>query len=542
MKKHAKSSLLLLGTMFLWHCQFFAPEVLEQPADRDDAAVAHRRVQKTLPLPLPEAIEQPLAVLEYHRAKHDDNRPQRAVFPVPALAAPSAVHSSVVAPVLTESESPTFNYPLEQPTPVAAEQPREALVNHFGAELWGSDALQPLPARHGLLSSASVKLAARETARGLWNGLSRFGEQDIATPLLREAQPSQWRPAREPLPEKPAGRETSARRTPPSPAQARLTPVNTPKPPPEPAPTTNLYEERKSVLARPGDDIEVSFAKEGWLFLGYSSQIEAEALPFQDRYQAQGSTFFTFAALSLGTYELGFVRQDNSRGIQEKVVLEVEVLAPQEFERALYGKSQEQSLPEEETHLQAERLARTGQYEAALTEFLAHYSDASPYLNESIADLYWKTGQFAKARDYWLRNIGSPKDFTDKAIVGTVKTSLELDDYNSVLLYLEPFLDIQRDELSADATALARYCLGRGDYRTAKDILDYILSAYPADPLIPEVLFLTGTLYEADTDFRDFRKSKDAYKEISGRFPESSLARQARERIKFLDRHFFYIR
>lgn len=57
-----------------------------------------------------------------------------------------------------------------------------------------------------------------------------------------------------------------------------------------------------------------------------------------------------------------------------------------------------------------------------------------------------------------------------------------------------------------------------------------------------EVIFRLAQTYETDSEARDIRKARDLYRLIESDYPFSRHYQAAGERIRFLNRHFFYIR
>ena len=57
-----------------------------------------------------------------------------------------------------------------------------------------------------------------------------------------------------------------------------------------------------------------------------------------------------------------------------------------------------------------------------------------------------------------------------------------------------------------------------------------------------EVIFRLAKLYETDSEVRDIQRARDMYRIIEAEYPFSRFYREAGERIRFLNRHFFYIR
>ncbi|MEX2443690.1 MAG: hypothetical protein WD492_08810 [Alkalispirochaeta sp.] len=78
------------------------------------------------------------------------------------------------------------------------------------------------------------------------------------------------------------------------------------------------------------------------------------------------------------------------------------------------------------------------------------------------------------------------------------------------------------------------------DYRSAVSLLeDMRLEAAGSDD---ELIFRLAQLYEAEWDGRDLRVARDLYQSLVDDYPLSRRRRRARERIEYLNRHFFHIR
>lgn len=116
------------------------------------------------------------------------------------------------------------------------------------------------------------------------------------------------------------------------------------------------------------------------------------------------------------------------------------------------------------------------------------------------------------------------------------------DDYTTLVRYVEPFMRIDQLPIDTETVTLARYVIAKGDYHTAREVLENYQSSYPSGDAMDEVLFLLGRVYEESTEFRDIAGARGAYERVFRDFPESPLSEKANERVRFLNRHFFYIR
>ncbi len=312
--------------------------------------------------------------------------------------------------------------------------------------------------------------------------------------------------------------------------------------------------EHQIFYARAGDDIEISFDREGWLFLGYKDKESSEAVIFQSREYRKGSTIFVFSAQKLGTYELPFQFQQNFSATQEQVTMKVLVVEEKEFER-LVSVSGGGAVSEIESYQYAERLIELGRYEEALAEYLKRYGTGSPYLNDRIADLSLRTSRFDDAIQYWLKNwekrsetgLASEADdsgpnYSDLALSGIVRTCLAKDDHPSLLLYAEAFLDIDSSSIDRETIMMVEYLLEKGDFKRAKDFLQRYLKRHPNSAVMDQVLFLHGRIYEENKEQRNYKLARDAYARVYTDFPESLFADAAKEKADFLNRHFFFVR
>jgi tetratricopeptide (TPR) repeat protein len=302
-----------------------------------------------------------------------------------------------------------------------------------------------------------------------------------------------------------------------------------------------IQEDWRSIFARPGDEIEISFEEEGWVFVGYSGENASQAMAFQARRWLVGNTVFVFQALSLGEYELAFELQDNERGFQKRVVVDVQVVLEEELAESLKHPGAPPDGGSEQDYLFAESLARSGKYEEALEDLLSKYRANSAYLNDRIAELYWKLGQQESAVGYWSKNAESAEpDYSAKAVASIVTISIDAGDSNTLLKYLPTLMSPDRPDIADATLAAARYFVAKQVYEIAEELVGAYMQRYHVG--IDEALFLAGRIYEENADARDFRRAKDYYLRVIEEHPESQFLEAARDRVRFINRHFIYIR
>jgi tetratricopeptide (TPR) repeat protein len=295
----------------------------------------------------------------------------------------------------------------------------------------------------------------------------------------------------------------------------------------------------RNVLARTGDDIEISLVNEGWLFLGYRDMKSADGIIFKSRQYGEGKTLFTFRAQRLGSYDLPFMYQDARSGDQKKILISVSVLKDDEFEKKL---SEEVIEDQEPYDLQyAERLIKLGNHKAALDEFLKarqNNQEGSAYLNQRIAHLYYQMQKFPEAYSYWRQNTRAPEPFSDLATVGIVSSSIEMGDHPGLLKNLTDFLNITALPIGRETLDLAGFLMSCGDRESARDALLEYSRIHPDGEVLDQVFYLLGQVYEED---REFKLAREAYTKVFTDYPGSALTVKAKERVQFLKRHFLYI-
>ncbi len=313
------------------------------------------------------------------------------------------------------------------------------------------------------------------------------------------------------------------------------------------APSTSAptYGKLREIYARPGDDVQIGLDGVGFLFLGFPDRSpNGDGMSFKGKDTRDGKTWFTFKALKLGTYDLDFLRQDNTTGTSSKETVRVHVVSDADFAAAV-AQGQGQPSASAETPGDpafAAKLASLGQYDAALAELLKGYRDGNPGLNDSIARLYLRTGAYDAAEKYFTKNLAEQGQYGDSAVLGLVKVAIAQNDQPGLLSLLKRLLAVKDPGLEETLLAAARFEKEKSEAGLGIDLAGEYLSRYPDGRWRDEADFILGQLLELDSQFRDLARARATYKEILDRYPESLYAARARERIGYIDRHFFEIR
>ena len=234
--------------------------------------------------------------------------------------------------------------------------------------------------------------------------------------------------------------------------------------------------------------------------------------------------------------------------------MRVSVVKDEEFDRFISGGTRG-ALSEIESYQYAERLVELGRFEEALDEYLKRYREGSPYLNDRIADLSLRTSRFDAAMQYWLKNWqkqtaaslngeseSANHDYSNRAIAGIIRSCIAKDDHPTLLMYANPFLNIESISIDRETVMMVKYLIDKRDFRRAKEILQHYLQSHPKSVIMDQVLFLFGRIYEENREQRNYKLARDAYSRVYTDFPESIFADTAKEKADFLNRHFFFVR
>jgi TolA-binding protein len=272
------------------------------------------------------------------------------------------------------------------------------------------------------------------------------------------------------------------------------------------------------IYSHEGENIEISFNHNGWIFTGYGKEDDARAVKYLSKDTTYRDSIFSFKTVKTGDVDLYFMLQDHRTGTQEQEVVRVHVLDDSEFVPDNYADFITSST-------NAEELYTSGEYEAALAEYLAIYDPASPELNEKIALLYETLGQPEEAFSYWEANFSRDDEYKDQAAEHLLSYSVENKDMEGMNHYLSYFLDKGVHAPPEYIVEIARYLEKKNDYSEAKNLLDTYLGLYNSEELLDKLYYLLAGLYESNSGIRDLNKAKFYYEKIVSNYPYSSYFR-----------------
>jgi len=310
----------------------------------------------------------------------------------------------------------------------------------------------------------------------------------------------------------------------------------------------------REIYARQGDELQVGLEGQGFLFLGFGNQPgQSGGMSFKGKETRDKKSYFTFKALKFGTYDLVFLQQDNATGKSVRETVRVHVVPEAEFTAAVEGGQAPVAMGQGISpvalaaaavgdYQYAEKLASLGAREAALAEFLKGYTEGNGYLNERIAALYFTGGDLDAAEKYYAKNLPLAGRPAESGVLGMVRVALARDDARGFLAYLKPFLAIQELSIEEQLIQAARLELGTGGAGVGLELLAEYAKRYPEGSWRDVADWLRGQLYEANSSFRDIAKARASYSDLLQAFPESAFANMARERVRYIDEHFFIIR
>jgi tetratricopeptide (TPR) repeat protein len=280
----------------------------------------------------------------------------------------------------------------------------------------------------------------------------------------------------------------------------------------EPARTRNVF-------ARRGDDIQIVFDDPGWIFSGFTDGNSSQGVGYLSKDSKADKTLFNFKAIEYGSFGLEFQLQDNIKGTSQKERITVKVVTEDEFSTFLQNDST-----------------------SALDEYLKLYREGDTFLNNRLADIYYTLKDYRRAIHYWKKNLGSADSYRRSAIAGLSRAYITTDNFNELVSHMRYLFNGRNVPEETDLLSLAEYFTSRNADKLSLELLNEYISSYPYGKNVDEIYYLLGVLYEKQTDFRDYKKSRDFYQKIISDFPESRYADPARERVDYLNRHFFYVR
>ena len=219
------------------------------------------------------------------------------------------------------------------------------------------------------------------------------------------------------------------------------------------------YGKLREIFAREGDDVRIGLDGTGFLFLGFPDRSpNGDGMSFKGKDTRDGKTWFSFTALKLGTYDLDFLRQDNTTGTSSKETVRVHVVSDADFAAAV-NQGQQQAPASTEAPGDpafAAKLTSLGQYDAAIAELLKGYRDGNPDLNDRIAQLYLRTGAYDAAGKYFSKNMAEQGEYGESAVLGLTKIAIAQKDQPELLSLLKRLLAVKDPGLEETLLAAAR--------------------------------------------------------------------------------------
>ncbi|GAI80832.1 unnamed protein product, partial [marine sediment metagenome] len=299
----------------------------------------------------------------------------------------------------------------------------------------------------------------------------------------------------------------------------------------------------RDIWARLGDQVEISFGNRGWVFLGLRDSRELKGLIFMGSKDLGGKVIFHFRSEDYGVYLLEFQLQDNRTATVKNESVRLSVVTLEEFDSRLASAAIEMpNKGEGESFLLAEKLYGLGQYEAALKEYISGYREGVPLVNDRIASIYLQSGEYQAAAKFYEKNRLSGGELGEKAVIGLVRSYLALEDSIKLLELLDKFLGLEYLSIEEDLMHIIHYEIEHGEPALTYELLTEYVSQFPGGVFLDEVYFLFGQLFEGESTYRDLERSREYYLRVYEEFPISDFSEEARERVKYLERYFFYIR
>ena len=301
----------------------------------------------------------------------------------------------------------------------------------------------------------------------------------------------------------------------------------------------------REIYARIGDELQVGMDGTGYLFLGMPDAAPQDGMTFKGKESRDGKTWFTFKALKLGTYDLGFQRQDNTTGTSTRQAVRVHVVSDQDFASAVQGGSAadaQAGSTDVGDPAFADRLSGVGAYDAAIAELLKGYTEGNPSLNDRIASLYLRSGALDAAEKYYSKNLSPRNPYTDNAVLGMVDIAVAQRDQPQLMSLLRQLLADTAPGAEETLILSARMERDLGQVGIGLELVSEYSGRYPQGKWRDEAEFIAAQLLEAESQFRDLARARDLYQDIVTNQPESAFAGQAQDRVHYIDRHFFQVR
>ena len=288
------------------------------------------------------------------------------------------------------------------------------------------------------------------------------------------------------------------------------------------------------ISAAPGQDISFPIEGIGWIYLG--EETGSGGITYKSRSFRGNSTFFDFKALSEGTYDLRFQRQDSRTGGAQYASVLISVGTGAEPVTA-------DGISETGDPVRADSLFAAGDSAGALREYYMADDDDDPVINDRIALLAFENRDFRTAAKYWTRNIGA-SDYTvaSRAARSVLGLGVVLGDPGILSGLDDQAMRWFSKEDAGDLMSAALVTDAAGDIGTTRLLLEGTAEFMGPASRMDWVFYRLGQIYESDGEFRNERKAVRYYQVVLDEYPASLYWEDARERIAYLTRHFLEIR
>ena len=305
----------------------------------------------------------------------------------------------------------------------------------------------------------------------------------------------------------------------------------------------------ETLYGMPGDTLGVTLDGRGWIFTGLAEGNSAGNLSFVSRSNTPGYTDFIFTAEGLGDYLLNFQKQDFADGSFETKRVSVHIVGREEFSRIVSGMKNgggSGGMDDEEQFLRKEaaarRLLRLGRKEEALDVYLSLDRPDDPEILDAVAELAFAIGRYDTAREAWTKNLHAEEEYRVGALVGLTDIALRRKDITVLDAYAYELLGLAGISTEEQLYRTGLTYTERERYGSAITFFEAYLENYHSGGNADSVYYLLGTIYEKNTGYRNIERARSCYRAVVDDYPTSSYWDRARERIRYLDRHFFSVR
>ena len=318
------------------------------------------------------------------------------------------------------------------------------------------------------------------------------------------------------------------------------------------------FENNRSVSVRVNERFELSFEGEGWIYLGDFSTKNPGNIQFIDRLVGSGKTRFQFSVADRGKYQLEFQLQNFRTGVDMKEIVYLEAFISN-VETVTKDSSESEVLDIKDLQQDYQQLINStdklvddGLIEEALSSYLSVYKEGDVNINQKIAKSYFSLGKIEKAAEYWQRNIDLSllSENQDKLVMmdanfNLLKVALIKEDISEVkrlysILLSDFEIDIEnKTELYFE---VGNFLFAKGYVGEALDVFLRFVDLFQYSKLLSGVYFRLANVLEFPSIYSDLIASRKYYQQVIKEYPYSNFAKQANERIKYLDQYFFKVR